>query len=206
MKRFLRVSIASILLAMSALALAAAQAPLEIVQTTTGGVLARVQADKENLRADPGKMYNLVSELIFPHFDFAVMAQWVLGDSWAGADETTRSAFVDQFRKLLVRTYATALLEFSDQTIGYPDNEQSIQNSTATVRQEISQPGSESIPIVYRLHNKTGDWKVFDVSVDGVSLIKTYRASFAAAIKNDGLAALIKSLEAKNQQFASRAQ
>ena len=206
MKRFLRVPIASILLMVSALALAAAQAPLEIVHTTTDSVLARVQADKENLRADPGKMYNLVAEVIFPHFDFAIMAQWVLGDSWAGADETTRSAFVDQFRKLLVRTYATALLEFSDQTIGYPDNEQSIQKSTATVRQEISQPGSESIPIVYRLHNKTGDWKVFDVSVDGVSLIKTYRASFAAAIKNDGLPALIKSLEAKNQQFASRVQ
>lgn len=203
MKRFLRVSMASFLLLMSALAFAAADAPLDIVRTTTDSVLARVKADKEALRADPGKMYDLVSELIFPHFDFAIMAQWVLGDSWAGADETTRAAFVDQFRKLLVRTYATALLEFSDQTIGYPDVEPPANANTATVKQDISQPGSASIPIVYRLHNKTGDWKVFDVSVDGVSLIKTYRASFAAAIKNDGLPALIQNLEAKNQQFAA---
>jgi phospholipid transport system substrate-binding protein len=207
MKRFLRVSMASFLLMVSALAFAASEAPpLDIVRSTTDSVLARVKTDKDALRADPGKMYNLVSEVIFPHFDFAVMAQWVLGDSWAGASETTRTAFVDQFRKLLVRTYATALLEFSDQTIAYPDAEQTTAANTATVRQEISQPGSESIPIVYRLHNKSGDWKVFDVAVDGVSLIKTYRASFAAAIKNDGLPALIQSLEAKNQQFAAKTQ
>lgn len=206
MKRFLRVSMASFLVLVSALAFAAGQAPpLDIVRGTTDSVLARVKADKDALRADPGKMYELVSELIFPHFDFAIMAQWVLGDSWAGADDAARAAFVDQFRKLLVRTYATALLEFSDQTIGYPDAEPAAAN-TATVKQEISQPGSASIPIIYRLHSKTGDWKVFDVSVDGVSLIKTYRASFAAAIKNDGLPALIHNLEAKNQQFAAKSQ
>jgi phospholipid transport system substrate-binding protein len=208
MKLFLRVSMASWLFAMSALALAAAAAPapLEIVRTTTDNVLERVKTDKETLRAEPGKMYALVSELIFPHFDFAIMAQWVLGDSWAGADEPTRASFIDQFRKLLVRTYATALLEFSDQTISYPDADSAAKAATATVKQEISQPGSSSIPIVYRLHNKTGEWKVFDVSVDGVSLVKTYRASFAAAIKNDGLPALIQSLETKNQRYAAQAQ
>lgn len=208
MKQFLRISMASVLIMMSALALAAtsAPAPLEIVRTTTNNVLERVKSDKETLRAEPGKMYELVSELIFPHFDFAIMAQWVLGDSWAGADEPTRAAFVDQFRKLLVRTYATALIEFSDQTISYPEFDNAPAPTTATVKQEISQPGSSSIPIVYRLHNKTGDWKVFDVSVDGVSLIKTYRASFAAAIKNDGLPALIQSLETKNQRYAAQVQ
>jgi phospholipid transport system substrate-binding protein len=108
-----------------------------------------------------------------------------------------RKEFVDQFRKLLVRTYATALLEFSDQTIGYPDADAAVAAKTATVKQEISAPGSASIPIVYRLHNKTGDWKVFDVSVDGVSLIKTYRASFAAAIKNGELVSLLEEFRAE---------
>lgn len=205
MKRFLRVSVASVLLTLSAFAFAA-EAPVDIVRDTTEAVLAKVKTDKEALRADPGKMYDLVSENIFPHFDFNIMSQWVLGDSWGSADQATRDAFVDQFRKLLVRTYATALLEFSDQTITYPDVEPSTAPHTATVKQEINQPGSETLPIVYRLHDKTGDWKVFDVSVDGVSLIKTYRASFAAAIKNDGLPALIQNLEAKNQQFAAKAQ
>ena len=131
------------------------------------------------------------------------MSQWVLGDSWASADEATRTSFVEQFRQLLVRTYATALLEFSDQTISYPESAQPGTASTATVKQEISQPGAEVIPIVYRLHNKTGDWKVFDVAVDGVSLVKTYRASFAALIETDGLAGLIESLNAKNAQYTA---
>lgn len=202
MKRFLRASTA-ILLLMFLLPLQAAPVPADIVRTTTDDVLARVTADKETLRADPGKMFNLVSEVIFPHFDFAIMSQWVLGEHWNSADEASRAAFVDQFRKLLVRTYATALLEFSDQTITYPEIEQKGGANTALVRQEISQEGGAPMPILYRLHNKTGEWKVFDVSVDGVSLVKTYRASFGAMIKDGSLAALIDELASKNKQYSN---
>jgi phospholipid transport system substrate-binding protein len=147
-------------------------------------------------------MYTLVSEVIFPHFDFAIMSQWVLGEHWNTADEATREAFVEQFRKLLVRTYATALLEFSQQVITYPPIAQKGGTNTALVKQHISQEGGGGIPIVYRLHNKVGDWKVFDVSVDGVSLVKTYRASFGSMIKDGSLAGLIDSLNAKNAQYA----
>jgi phospholipid transport system substrate-binding protein len=203
MKGFLRFPLVLVALLFAAAVLAAA-APQEIVQSTTDNVLARVQAEKDQLRADPAKMYGLVSELIFPHFDFAIMSQWVLGDSWGTADEATRDAFVLQFRKLLVRTYATALLEFSDQAITYPATDAPAAGATtAIVKQQISQPGSAVIPIVYRLHNKSGDWKVFDVSVDGVSLVKTYRASFGSLIQKDGLAGLIQSLDQKNQEIAT---
>jgi phospholipid transport system substrate-binding protein len=180
----------------------AASDPTQIVKSTTDQVLERVRADKAALQADPGKMYNLVSELIFPHFDFSIMSQWVLGDHWSSASEDSRAAFVEQFRKLLVRTYATALLEFSGQEITYPPVEQK-GGATAVVKQDISQPGSSVIPIVYRLHNKTGDWKVFDVSVDGVSLVKTYRASFGSMIKDGGIDGLIASLDSKNQQYGN---
>lgn len=174
--------------------------PSAIVQATTDKVLERIQSEKKVLQNDPKKMFNLVSELIFPHFDFDIMSQWVLGEHWAEADDKTQTAFVDQFRKLLVRTYATALLEFSDQAITYPPIEQKGGAKTALVKQEISQPGSAAIPIVYRLHNKTGEWKVFDVSVDGVSLVKTYRASFGSMIKDGGIDALIASLSSKNKK------
>lgn len=178
----------------------AAEDPSVIVQSTTARVLERVQSEKAVLQADPAKMFNLVSELIFPHFDFAIMSQWVLGEHWSSAEESARQNFVDQFRKLLVRTYATALLEFSDQEITYPPVEQKGGN-TAVVKQHISTPGSEGIPIVYRVHNKTGEWKVFDVSVDGVSLVKTYRASFGSMIRDGGLDKLIASLSNKNQEL-----
>ncbi len=202
MKRFPGVSSALLLFIVSTGALAAASEPSDVVRTTTDNVLARIKNEKESLHADPGRMYKLVSELIFPHFDFAIMAKWVLGKHWSAADEDAREAFVEQFRKLLVGTYATALLNFSNQEITYPPIEQMGRANTALVKQQITQPGSATIPVIYRLHNKSGDWKVFDVSVDGVSLVKTYRASFGSIIKNSGLGGLLDSMISKNQQYS----
>ncbi len=189
------------LLLTAATELAAAEAPMDIVRNTTDQVLDRVQNDREALRQDPAKMFALVSEVIFPHFDFPIMAQWVLGTHWKEADEASRAEFVDQFRKLLVRTYATALLEFSDQAITYPDDTATVKGRTVEVRQEIDQSGSEPILIGYRLHSIGGNWKVFDVAVDGVSLVKTYRASFSSLIKDGGLPGLIAGLSEKNKEI-----
>jgi phospholipid transport system substrate-binding protein len=202
MKRFAGVSSVLFLFVFSTGAFAAAMEPSDIVRMTTEKVLERIKSEKESLRADPGKMYNLVSEMIFPHFDFGIMSKWVLGKHWLEADEEARETFVEQFRKLLVRTYATALLNFSDQSITYPPIDQTGSANTALVKQQITQPGSATIPIIYRLHNKSGDWKVFDVSVDGVSLVKTYRASFGSIINNDGLSGLLDSMTSKNRQYS----
>ncbi|HCU89512.1 MAG TPA: toluene tolerance protein [Gammaproteobacteria bacterium] len=191
-----------VVLLAAASALAAAESPMDIVRNTTDQVLGRVQSDRDALRQDPAKMYLLVAELIFPHFDFQIMARWVLGTHWKEADEATRAEFVDQFRKLLVRTYATALLEFSDQAITYPDDSAIVKGRTVEVRQEIEQSGSEPILIGYRLHNTLGNWKVFDVTVDGVSLVRTYRASFASLIRDGGLLGLIDGLSEKNQEIS----
>ncbi|MFT4560841.1 MAG: phospholipid transport system substrate-binding protein [Gammaproteobacteria bacterium] len=179
----------------------AAETPTELVRNTTDEVITRIENDREELRQDPAKMFALVSELIFPRFDFPIMAQWVLGTHWKGADPQSQQLFIDQFRKLLVRTYATALLEFSDQAITYPDKEATRKGRTAVVRQEIEQAGSAPIALGYRLHDGSGQWKVIDVSVDGVSLVKTYRASFSSMINESGLASLIETLRAKNKEI-----
>ena len=91
-------------------AASAAGTPLIIVKNTTDQVIERVINERDALRDNPAQMYNLVSELIFPHFDFPIMAQLVIREHWKAADEETRAAFVEQFRKLLVRTYSIALL------------------------------------------------------------------------------------------------
>ena len=179
----------------------AAETPLEIIRSTTDQVLLRIDNDRKALRQDPAAMYALVAELIFPHFDFPIMAQWVLGIHWKDADEASRAAFIAQFRKLLVRTYATALLEFSDQKITYPEDNEVSKGRTVVVRQEIEQIGSEPVQVGYRLHNTGSDWKVFDVAVDGVSLVKTYRASFSSIIKDTGLSGLLNSLSVKNKDI-----
>lgn len=202
MKRFFLTAAACAVFLISSVTTAQEVVPLETVRHTTDEVIARVKDEKDALRAEPAKMYGLVSEMIFPHFDFNVMSQFVLGEQWKAAEVAKRAAFVEQFRKLLVRTYAAALLEYSDQSISYPETSpQAANTKTATVRQDISQPSGTALPVVYRLHNKTGDWKVFDVAVDGVSLVKTYRSSFTSILKEGGIDKLIATLATKNQEI-----
>ncbi len=175
----------------------------QVVQHTTSEVMNRVRAEKEALRSEPAKMYSLVSRMIFPHFDFEIMSQWVLGASWKTTEPAKQQAFVEQFRRLLVRTYATALLEYSDQTIEYPPTEPSNNPKTATVKQDIRQSVGKVLPVVYRLHNKTGDWKVFDVEVDGISLVKTFKSSFASVLVDGGIDKLLDNLKEKNKDLGA---
>jgi phospholipid transport system substrate-binding protein len=179
----------------------AEQTAAELVKSTTALVIDRIQRDKNILEADSKEMLNLVSEYVFPVFDFNIISRWVLGKSWVSADDESREVFVDQFRKLLVRTYATALLQFSDQTIEYPEVAQKVGSRAVVVRQDISTSNTK-ISIIYKLYKKAGAWRVFDVSIDGVSLVKTYRASFGSMITDQGLEGLIVMLQEKNSGFS----
>ena len=201
MKKLLRILICC-LVPLNAGAILANDSASSLVKNTTEQVLKNVQVNREALEADPVKMLGLVSEYIFPAFDFNIISQWVLGEAWTKADDSSRDIFTDQFRKLLVRTYATALLQFSDETINYPEVPQKTGGRTVVVMQNVSGPNIKTIPIVYRLYRKKGEWKVFDVSVDGVSLVKTYRASFGSMIRDKGLSGLIETLSEKNRLFS----
>ncbi|MGE0384873.1 MAG: phospholipid-binding protein MlaC [Gammaproteobacteria bacterium] len=177
---------------------AATASPEEIVKTTTESVLSRVSADQDALRADPRRLEALVDEMIVPYFDFRRMAQWVLGKYWREANPDAQARFVAEFRTMLIRTYATALLEYSHQKVNYYPNQIDPAANHGIVKTELAQPGGVPIPIDYRMHRKDGEWKVFDVAVDGVSLLTTYRSSFAAEIRKSGIEALIASLAARN--------
>jgi phospholipid transport system substrate-binding protein len=178
---------------------AATPSPEEVVRSTTDDVIERVKVEREALRADPNRLRELVDETIVPHFDFPRMSQWVLGKYWNEAAQDAQAKFIEEFKRLLVRTYATALLEYSDQIITYYPAEASASGKMVTVKTEVGQSGATPIPIVYRMHVKDGNWKVFDVAVDGVSLVSTYRASFASEIRKGGLDTLIDTLTARNE-------
>ena len=183
-------------------ALAEAVVPVDIIKSITDEVLNRVESDKDQLKNNPGEMYDLVSDLVFPNFDFAVMSRFVLGSYWDQADVKQKGEFIDQFRKLLVRTYASALLEFSNQTIEYPTDRNVIKEKTAKIVQVVITQG-EPVTVIYRLHNTKDKWLAFDVSVSGVSLVKTYRGSFKSIIETEGLDQLINSLKEKNKKFGN---
>lgn len=175
----------------------------DVVRTTADQTLTALRAQKDDLKAHPEKIYDLIHALVIPHFDFPSMSKWVLGTNWRSASEAQRNAFVDQFRTLLVRTYAKALLEYSDEDIRYLRSEGSPDSNVVIVKTEIDQPGGGgAVPIHYRMHISGGNWKVVDVSVDGVSLVSTYRGSFASEVAKGGLDGLIAKLEERNTKLA----
>jgi phospholipid transport system substrate-binding protein len=176
----------------------------EVVMSTADAVLARLATEREALDADPGIIYGLVNEIVIPHFDFVSMSKWVLGKkNWRGASEGQRQQFVDEFRTLLVRTYAKALLEYSDETIEYLPVEKNPDSNLIVVKTKINQAGSTAVPIDYRMHVSGGEWKVVDLVVDGVSLVSTYRGSFASQIRKGGFESLLSKLSQRNSTMVT---
>ena len=176
-----------------------AATPNEVVKETAEGVISHIESNRSILEANPEKIYDMVNELVIPRFDFISMSKWVLGKHWKTASETQRLKFITQFKALLVRTYARALLEYSGQSIKYYPVEQNPQSNLAVVRTELVSSSSAQLPILYRMHQKNEEWKVVDVAVDGVSLVTTYRGSFATQIKKNGFDSLLNELSKKNE-------
>ena len=175
--------------------------PDEVVRKTAEGVINHIESNRSVLEENPEKIYEMVDQLIIPRFDFVSMSKWVLGKHWKSASETQRAEFITQFKELLVRTYARALLEYSGQKIKYYPPEQNPNSNLAIVKTELTSSSSAQLPILYRMHQKNEEWKVVDVAVDGVSLVTTYRGSFATQIKKNGFDSLLSELSKKNARL-----
>ncbi len=189
-----------VLLLSSPLLKAAVEAQQLVIDTSTR-VLERLRQEQQKLKTHPELIYPLVEDLVLPHFDFERMSIWVLGKNWRKADTHQQRQFVDAFRTLLVRTYAKALLEYTDQQINYLPFHAEEGAKRVTVRTEIAQPGGVNIPINYSMFlNQEGAWKVYDISVDGVSLVTNYRTSFASEIRQGGIEMLLERLEEMNAE------
>ncbi len=203
----MKTSVLHILLAM-ALILSLAATParandpdraLELVQDTAGRMLVELREHRTELEDDPGRIYDLVSEIVLPHFDFETIARWVMGRYWREATPEQRQRFTEEFRTLLVRTYARALLEYSGEILNYAPLQAAADADDVTVRSEVQRSSGPSIPINYRLHYRDDAWKVYDVNVDGVSLVTNYRSSLGSQINREGLDAVIGQLSERNR-------
>lgn len=168
-----------------------------VVRNTTARMLEALRRDREEISAHPARIYNLVADIILPHFDFDRMSRRVLGKHWRRASRAQRERFVQEFRTLLVRTYATALSEYRDQNIRYL-KPRARDDTELTVRTQIEQQGGPPIPIDYQLYRTADSWKVYDVVIDGVSLVVNYRSSFSAEIRKGGIDGLIARLAEHN--------
>lgn len=199
MKTLLSIPICLLLLATFNIAQANTESAETIVKDTADKVIARLVSDRAELDAHPERIYSLVDELVIPHFDFVSMSKWVLGRrNWTSSTEEQQDKFVDEFKTLLVRTYAKALLEYSEQEIKYLPVESDPNSNIVVVKTQVQQPGAKVVPINYSMHISGGEWKVIDVVVDGISLVATYRGSFATEIRNNGMDGLLAKLSQRN--------
>lgn len=181
----------------------AADSPQDLVKRTSDRMINALQQNRAELQQNPNRIYDLVNEIVLPNFDFTVMSRWVLGRYWRQATPQQRQRFTDEFRTLMVRTYSQALLEYSNEKIEFlPAPALPADATDATVRSEFHPRNGAPIPVNYSLHQMGSGWKIYDVTVDGVSLVTNYRSTFADQIRNDGMDAVIASLTQRNKQPA----
>jgi phospholipid transport system substrate-binding protein len=178
----------------------ASSSPRDMVVDTSQKMLAALKNDKDLLKQNPQRVYDLVSEIVLPHFDFTTMSKWVLGKNWRTLNPDQQQRFTNEFRTLLVRTYAVSLSEYRDQKLNYLPLQAAPGADDVTVRTEVLRGGGPVIPINYSMHLTANGWKVYDVVIDGVSLVVNYRTSFATQIRNGGVDKLIEQLVARNQR------
>ncbi len=174
---------------------AAAAGPEQLVRDITAQVREALAREADRVAADPAVVHRIVEAHVLPHVDFERMSRLVLGKHWRRATPEQRRRFVEGFRALLVRTYSTALADAVEIEIDFLPARPGPGPGEVEVRTEIRQPGGLAIPVSYRFHRAAdGRWKAYDMSIDGVSLVGTYRSSFAAEIERAGLEALIRRL------------
>ena len=175
--------------------------PEKLIRETSNQVLSRIQSDPGKYQQDPAKLYALVDEIVLPHFDFSAMTDLALGRYKTKISTEQRRLITNEFRIILVRTYGKALLEYNDQEIIYLPTEGSLEDGDVTVRTEIEQKGGFPIPLNYSLKQTRQGWKVYDISVDDISLVTNYRSSFSRQIRKNGVDGLINTLRERNRDL-----
>jgi phospholipid transport system substrate-binding protein len=174
--------------------------PDVLVKSVSEEVIAEIRKDKALQAGDPAKLAALVEAKIAPHFDFRRITQTAVGKGWRSATPEQQDRLTEEFKTLLVRTYSGALGNYRDQVIEFKPLRASAADTEVTVRSQVRQPGTQPITIEYDVAKTGAQWKVYDVRIEGISLVATYRTSFAEEMANRGVDGLIALLARKNRQ------
>lgn len=201
MKKLL--NMVAVLLCMAGAAQAEAVAPDELIRTTAQDVLEIVKQDKDIQAGNQKKILDLVDAKVLPHFDFVRMTQLAMGKHWRSASNQQKQALVTEFRNMLVRTYTKAFTVYRDQTIDFKPFRMAAGETEVTVKTSINKPGQPPIPVDYEMRKTANGWKAFDVTIEGVSMVTSYRSTFDTEIQKNGIDGLIKMLSDKNANAAS---
>ena len=174
---------------------AAALSPEQLVENSAKRMLQELDANRAMYRADPAKLDALVGNVLLPNFDTEYSARLVLGQSWRTATPEQRKRFVDAFYHSLLRNYGAALIDFTGDRFTVLPYKGDPNDTTATVRTEVKKSSGDKVPVNFSLRKTPDGWKAWDVVIEGISYVKSFRTDFAAEIQQKGLDDVISRLE-----------
>ncbi|HET7546369.1 MAG TPA: ABC transporter substrate-binding protein [Usitatibacter sp.] len=199
----LRFLLIPLLAAFMPLGAAAQDAPDAMVKRIADEVIAIVKSDKDLQAGNSAKVVALAEQKVLPHFDFTRMTRLAVGRGWSQATPEQREALTREFRTLLVRTYSNSLSQYRNQKIQVKPLQAAPSDEDVLVRTAVIQEGGPPIPIDYRMEKTPKGWMVYDVVIDGASLVTTYRGSFNEQIQRGGIDGLVKTLQDRNRALQS---
>jgi phospholipid transport system substrate-binding protein len=205
MKKIISILLAGVLSSASLLAVAEDLAPDALIKTTVQEVLSIVKQDKDIQAGNQKKVLELVDAKVVPHFNFTRMTQLAVGKGWRTATPEQKQALTTEFRNMLVRTYTKAFTGYKDQAVEVKPAKIIAGEDELTVKTLISKPGAPSVTVDYEMQKTPNGWKVFDLTVEGISLVTSYRSSFADQVQQGGIDGLIQTLADKNKTAVNKA-
>ena len=197
MKKLIVLAFATLL----ASAVLAQEAPDVLIKQVTEEVLEIVRKDKDIQNGNAKKAIDLVDAKVIPHFNFQHMTALAVGKDWRKASPQQQQQLTAEFKTLLVRTYSNALTGYKNQKVVYKPFRMNPGDTEVLVRTEVDQPGSKPVQLDYSLEKLDTGWKVYDVSVAGISLVTNYREQFGQEVRNGGIDGLIKAIATKNKSL-----
>ncbi|MFC3909626.1 phospholipid-binding protein MlaC [Legionella dresdenensis] len=181
----------------------AENSPVPMLQETADHILTTLKQNKANLKNNPQVIYQAVQKYLLPNVDVAGMSRSVLGrQAWLKATPSERVEFSRAFTQLVIRTYASPLAEYTDETIKFLPVRGSSNERFVRVNSMIIRSNGNNIPLAYSLVAKEGKWKIYDLSVEGVSLLQSFRSQFAQALQGANMQDLIKQMNERSKQAA----
>jgi phospholipid transport system substrate-binding protein len=177
-----------------------ASGPSQLIESAANAMLKELDANRPAFRKDPSKIYAVVDRILLPHFDVDYAARLVLAKHWRTATPEQRKRFVDAFYKSLLNNYGDALVEFTGDRIKVLPARVEPTATTAVVRTEVKRGNGDRIPVNYSLRKGDNGWKAWDVTIEGISYVKSFREDFGSQIDQSGIDAVIQRLESQAVQ------
>jgi phospholipid transport system substrate-binding protein len=176
-----------------------ASGPSQLIESSANTLLSGIDKRRDEFRKDPTGLYELVANTLLPHFDTPYAAQLVLGKHWRGASVEQRKRFVEAFYQSLLYTYGDAMVDFTGDRLKVFPTKVTDTDERATVRTEIKRSNGTKVPVNYSLRKVNGEWKAWDVIIEGISYVKSYREDYGAQVDQQGIDAVIQRLESRAQ-------